>query len=63
MDDISIHAPLAGCDEPAESQPVQVEDISIHAPLAGCDRDFCRPAFAAPISIHAPLAGCDVTLS
>ena len=34
--DISIHAPLAGCDLPCKLtfQPVQ---ISIHAPLAGCD--------------------------
>ena len=33
---ISIHAPLAGCDEeiPAGST---IEFISIHAPLAGCD--------------------------
>ena len=33
---ISIHAPLAGCDEPLDSVP-EVSEISIHAPLAGCD--------------------------
>ena len=34
--DISIHAPLAGCD-PAPAVPFLLSWISIHAPLAGCD--------------------------
>ena len=33
---ISIHAPLAGCDQRGE-QIVIIYIISIHAPLAGCD--------------------------
>ena len=34
---ISIHAPLAGCDQKAEWAAKKIR-ISIHAPLAGCDR-------------------------
>ena len=33
---ISIHAPLAGCDEILRLD-LQLFAISIHAPLAGCD--------------------------
>ena len=56
---ISIHAPLAGCDELTE-QIRHVEIISIHAPLAGCD-SFVEAdgGMWKLISIHAPLAGCD----
>ena len=56
---ISIHAPLAGCDDAAHV-PIHQTGISIHAPLAGCDATL--PAVCAGdnmISIHAPLAGCD----
>ena len=35
--DISIHAPLAGCD-PNTCPDCYTVEISIHAPLAGCDR-------------------------
>ena len=35
---ISIHAPLAGCDEHGREVPAFVAAISIHAPLAGCDK-------------------------
>ena len=34
---ISIHAPLAGCDEIALDHLQSTDIISIHAPLAGCD--------------------------
>ena len=34
---ISIHAPLAGCDDTAASDAFDLFTISIHAPLAGCD--------------------------
>ena len=34
---ISIHAPLAGCDLPPAWRFQSRHDISIHAPLAGCD--------------------------
>ena len=36
-DEISIHAPLAGCDLPPAWRFQSRHDISIHAPLAGCD--------------------------
>ena len=34
---ISIHAPLAGCDS-SRSTVERHTEISIHAPLAGCDQ-------------------------
>ena len=37
---ISIHAPLAGCDVPDDKDTCVVM-ISIHAPLAGCDMCVC----------------------
>ena len=40
-EDISIHAPLAGCDVILLSS-VHFRPISIHAPLAGCDTPPCR---------------------
>ena len=55
---ISIHAPLAGCDRAA----LRCEGlcfISIHAPLAGCDCNVNCGCSLRSISIHAPLAGCD----
>ena len=56
--DISIHAPLAGCDI-AKLTQTQYIDISIHAPLAGCDAAKSGWRHLTEISIHAPLAGCD----
>ena len=39
---ISIHAPLAGCDD-AQRVIYRIKiNISIHAPLAGCDEDDAR---------------------
>ena len=55
---ISIHAPLAGCDESRRS-PAETGLISIHAPLAGCDKKKTGHKARRIISIHAPLAGCD----
>ena len=55
---ISIHAPLAGCDEAAKAEQAQ-QAISIHAPLAGCDNKVVSDPSLTVISIHAPLAGCD----
>ena len=56
---ISIHAPLAGCDEVLHYNHPHLH-ISIHAPLAGCDAGTVWENLAAAvISIHAPLAGCD----
>ena len=37
-DEISIHAPLAGCDDGWKPYQEEARHISIHAPLAGCDR-------------------------
>ena len=55
---ISIHAPLAGCDNQSSCISCGCV-ISIHAPLAGCDRGSGSRAPTITISIHAPLAGCD----
>ena len=55
---VSIHAPLAGCDEIFIDCRLNL-GVSIHAPLAGCDRlcvAFDRLLY---VSIHAPHAGCD----
>ncbi len=57
--DISIHAPLAGCDFVRSSSALK-RCISIHAPLAGCDLKLKYQSVFRIISIHAPLAGCDV---
>ena len=58
--DISIHAPLAGCDFYAGFSALLELVISIHAPLAGCDAPTSGLAAGFwHISIHAPLAGCD----
>ena len=56
---ISIHAPLAGCDQWTQPHMMTPLRISIHAPLAGCDTVAVAKMMAARISIHAPLAGCD----
>ena len=56
---ISIHAPLAGCDHATAGDFVFGQQISIHAPLAGCDPLLPQPDIPLQISIHAPLAGCD----
>ncbi len=57
---ISIHAPLAGCDIAAKYPQLDLQQISIHAPLAGCDWRGADPRGRRhAISIHAPLAGCD----
>ena len=58
---ISIHAPLAGCDQALGRHALR-NGISIHAPLAGCDRQWHDGGANKTISIHAPLAGCDVLL-
>ena len=55
---ISIHAPLAGCDA-LKLNPYIDQEISIHAPLAGCDLLDYQGGDNGEISIHAPLAGCD----
>ena len=58
--DISIHAPLAGCDVHLSALIRSAYWISIHAPLAGCDYDQQHKTHRKyNISIHAPLAGCD----
>ena len=57
--DISIHAPLAGCDVDFAEDVRKAAEISIHAPLAGCDAVVACIITDTGISIHAPLAGCD----
>ena len=59
---ISIHAPLTGCDDTQLKEVTNTADISIHAPLTGCDKPTgdVKPR-TLHISIHAPLTGCDFT--
>ena len=44
---ISIHAPLAGCDDLLK-EVILMQSISIHAPLAGCDPSFAPIHAATP---------------
>ena len=59
-DGISIHAPLAGCDEREVFAPARGKHFNPRTPcgvrLPQCAFDVVR----AGISIHAPLAGCDI---
>ena len=59
---ISIHAPLAGCDE-GHLDPAQLEEIfqSTH-PSRGATADKVTERLRHEISIHAPHAGRDVIL-
>ena len=54
---ISIHAPLAGCDDKLSTQ-MPFFKISIHAPLAGCD-DMGAAAIRAQLKFQSthPLRG------
>ena len=54
---ISIHAPLAGCDEAAKAEQAQ-QAISIHAPLAGCDRG--QQGAGQPLKNFNPRTPCGV---
>ena len=60
---ISIHAPLAGCDE-GHLDPAQLEEIfqSTH-PSRGATADKVTERLRHEISIHAPHAGRDVILN
>ena len=59
--DISIHAPLAGCDLD-ETKVYRVRAISIHAPLAGCDGGAVNFwAFPAAFQSTHPLRGATFT--
>ena len=55
---ISIHAPLTGCDI-YNISILYIIEISIHAPLTGCDHNNVALKSCGIISIHAPLTGCD----
>ena len=58
--DISIHAPIVGCDYDALSKPSKRQMISIHAPIVGSDLIKTAVMDASiVISIHAPIVGCD----
>ena len=58
IEDISIHAPLAGGDRHCAGAGLSAQ-ISIHAPLAGGDPLIQPLILLVAISIHAPLAGGD----
>ena len=57
--DISIHAPLAGCDLPRGHRRPRQKDFNPRTPcgVRPLDAYTCRCSMC--ISIHAPLAGCD----
>ena len=57
--DISIHAPLAGCDLTPPPLAGGITVFQSTHPLRGATIAVCTPAFMFSISIHAPLAGCD----
>ena len=59
VEEISIHAPLTGCDGKGLSTNDYTTAISIHAPLTGCDTSLNALSNEIDISIHAPLTGCD----
>ena len=57
--DISIHAPLAGCDRAADHGGNPPGAFQSTHPLRGATRVYRRGQHHRAISIHAPLAGCD----
>ena len=56
---ISIHAPLAGCDSQAQHAPADAEKFQSTHPLRGATGQAGPTPAECEISIHAPLAGCD----
>ena len=56
---ISIHAPLAGSDEPIWRRPGQPAKFQSTLPSRGATPPFSIASQAVKISIHAPLAGSD----
>ena len=61
MGSISIHAPLAGCDQAHHPHIPTSGAISIHAPLAGCDNRRAAPHDAATRDFN-PRTPCGVRL-
>ena len=57
--EISIHAPLAGCDPNREFMAVLGDQFQSTHPLRGATAALLYPYKDGSISIHAPLAGCD----
>ena len=56
---ISIHAPLAGCDSVSPALISSLLKFQSTHPLRGATIGDLRACWSASISIHAPLAGCD----
>ena len=59
MDDISIHAPLAGCDSTARADHPLNRDFNPRTPCGVRHGGGVFVFTLGVISIHAPLAGCD----
>ena len=57
---ISIHAPIVGCDTSIDISLSTISKISIHAPIVGCDAECRKKRIIPDISIHAPIVGCDL---
>ena len=56
---ISIHAPLAGCDDKLSGSGSGGAYFNPRTPCGVRRDDYCRNGCCPRISIHAPLAGCD----
>ena len=57
--EISIHAPLAGCDPLTEVTGTFIFECQSTHPLRGATTPYHAEERRMRISIHAPLAGCD----
>ena len=60
---ISIHAPIVGCDCAQLFLAKSSIVISIHAPIVGCDATILEKDITSKISIHAPIVGCDLRMT
>ena len=59
---ISIHAPLAGCDQALAEFGISMADFNPRTPCGVRPRERGKLQRRLGISIHAPLAGCDLRL-
>ena len=57
--EISIHAPLAGCDDRLMPLKYLEHNFNPRTPCGVRQLFFVIPVHLHAISIHAPLAGCD----
>ena len=58
---ISIHAPLAGCDQVKSEDVNEIHNFNPRTPRGVRRRELNNGSIRYKISIHAPLAGCNNT--